>query len=268
MNDAPQPLSPRERAVLQRLVSASDPTPSDQARIMNRLPPTAPGGMPWFPRQRRLSLPAWALPTALGMALGSLGVLGLDVAFPSAHNSKPAPAPVRVTRHLANEASPPLVSAPLNPALAAQQPTEPARGLDERDDGHGGGPLPEQPARRRAGRPHPAGDEAAPFPAPPPARRSTAPPSEVEMLRSAAQQAAGDAHAAALATLTRADRRFPAGMLTEEREVLRAETLCKQGHSRQARERVRAFLVAQPASPLRERMRGACRPSSARGPQP
>lgn len=62
----------------------------------------------------------------------------------------------------------------------------------------------------------------------------------------------------ALARLAEHARRFPAGVLTEEREALRAVALCEAGREADGDAAAQAFLREHPQAALAERVRSAC----------
>ena len=64
----------------------------------------------------------------------------------------------------------------------------------------------------------------------------------------------GDA-ARALQLLELAERRYPQGVLNQEREALRVEALTRLGRIAEARERAKAFLRAYPTSPYASRVK-------------
>jgi hypothetical protein len=81
---------------------------------------------------------------------------------------------------------------------------------------------------------------------------------ETELLRQARRAvAAGDPHRA-LALLDTCARRFPNGVLIEERAALRVITLCEAGETSRGRDAARAFARTYPASALSTRVRDAC----------
>lgn len=81
---------------------------------------------------------------------------------------------------------------------------------------------------------------------------------ETRLIRSAhAFVAAGDG-ARALSLLDEHARRFPAGVLTEEREAERVLALCAAGRTADAKRAGSAFLAARPRSALAPRVRGSC----------
>lgn len=64
--------------------------------------------------------------------------------------------------------------------------------------------------------------------------------------------------AQALAELADVERKFPHGMLREEREALRVIALCDAGRTSEGSSAARAFLAAHPRSALADRVRNAC----------
>jgi hypothetical protein len=79
---------------------------------------------------------------------------------------------------------------------------------------------------------------------------------EFALLR-AARQALEDHPQRALAISEEHARRFPVGMLAQERETIAVEALAKLGRTAQAQTRARAFLAAHPESPYKNRIDAA-----------
>jgi hypothetical protein len=79
---------------------------------------------------------------------------------------------------------------------------------------------------------------------------------EYRLLRSARQALAVDS-AKALDLTQEHVRRFPHGMLTQEREAIAVEALVQLGRPVQAKTRGQAFLAAYPVSPYRSRVEHA-----------
>jgi hypothetical protein len=87
------------------------------------------------------------------------------------------------------------------------------------------------------------------------AERTAALSAESSLLTEArARLRAGDV-AGAADTLARAQRRFPRGVLSQEREVLSIEILNARGNAAAARSRALAFVQAHPSSPHSEKLR-------------
>lgn len=107
--------------------------------------------------------------------------------------------------------------------------------------------------------PAPVGQASAPAPKPgnPTTSEAPAPTLEAELaLLALARKAAPDA---ALAALERHRVEFEHGVLADEREVLRVETLCALGRASEAEAIASTFLAAHPSSPLRSRIEPACK---------
>lgn len=81
-------------------------------------------------------------------------------------------------------------------------------------------------------------------------------PDEFALLR-AARQAIADRPAKALDLTEQHARRFPTGMLAQEREAIAVEALAKLGRAPQAKARAKAFLSAHPDSPYKTRIDAA-----------
>ena len=84
---------------------------------------------------------------------------------------------------------------------------------------------------------------------------------EYRLLR-AARQALAEFPARALALTEEHARRFPRGMLGQEREAIAVEALFQLGREGQARERARSFFATYPSSPHRSRVERALARSS------
>ncbi|HEY8090081.1 MAG TPA: hypothetical protein VIF09_19605 [Polyangiaceae bacterium] len=81
---------------------------------------------------------------------------------------------------------------------------------------------------------------------------------EARLLREAdAARSSGDA-ARALTLLEEHDRRYPGGVLVEERSAERVVVLCALGRASEARAAGEAFLREHPSSPLAARVRASC----------
>jgi hypothetical protein len=81
---------------------------------------------------------------------------------------------------------------------------------------------------------------------------------ETRLLRDAdAATRAGDAPRA-LALLAEHARRFPRGVLGEERDAETVLALCAAGRTSEARAAAQRFLAARPGSPLAGRVRSSC----------
>lgn len=170
--------------------------------------------------------------TTLGLAGAVLGMVAAVAPGPVERpSSGPPPRPIPVT-------SPALDEPPRLPALHEPVAAPP--------------PLPEpppstEPSRRRvAERPRPSTASADPLPV------------EAALLRTAHAALARADAAAALETLHEHRRRFPRGVLAEERDasILRAQ--CALGHHAQARRDARQFVAAHPRSAYLEALADSC----------
>jgi hypothetical protein len=92
-----------------------------------------------------------------------------------------------------------------------------------------------------------------------PATGSPSRPADAEEYRllRAARRALAETPARALALAEDHARRFPSGMLGQEREVIAVEALVELGRAGQASERARSFFTAYPNSPYRGRIERA-----------
>jgi hypothetical protein len=90
---------------------------------------------------------------------------------------------------------------------------------------------------------------------------------ELELVRAAQQALNRGEPEAALALLAQHARKFPSGVLFEDREASRVFALCRLGNVAGARAAADAFIRRAPRSPFLDRVRAACRqaaPSSSR----
>lgn len=217
---APVPARDRVWARVERSTAAGSPFASRVAKGAAVL--AIVGGLAWLAWPRPEADVAWSVPDPTPAPVARVAAPTPPADAPSAVAPAAAPAPAPAP---APEAAVP------DPALEAK----PA-------------------ARTRADRPQPAA-ESAPAAAPEPERG----PSELELIARAKKALArGDAKATLAATGEHA-RRFPSGMLLEERALLEIEARCALGQRDQV-ERLRgAFLAAHAASPLADRVRHSCK---------
>ncbi len=94
-------------------------------------------------------------------------------------------------------------------------------------------------------------------PSPPPAE-DAALGAELALLRAARDALARAAPQEALQQLAEHERRFPDGLLAEERMVLRVQALCESGAVEQARAAARRFTQERPNSPHAASLAGGC----------
>lgn len=124
--------------------------------------------------------------------------------------------------------------------------------------------VPTPPAEALASRRAQASSKPAPTPtlSTAPTASGSAPPDatleEASVLRQAQSALAKGDGAAALARVREHERRFPQGVLAEERSALRVFALCAAGDGAEARAAATAFVAASPRSPLLARVRQSC----------
>ncbi len=280
MTRPPEPLPPRERALLQQLVAASDPSARQETKILQQIAVSAsdgPGWPGWLQGLARLGSGAH-----VGLALGGVAAAAVAITLVSTPDSSPndtgAAAGTHGERTVDATRSHPRERHDENGPLATPPADFAARrakgAIIDADAPPQPKPTPAHAATETRGaapaRPHaeatapPYGRIHAGEPAPttatdvPQSSVRTEGPSELESLRIATRHVQAREYASALAALRQADTSFPKGMFAEERSVLRAEVLCKQGNTRQARGEIRTFVTANPRSPLRRRMEDAC----------
>jgi len=102
-------------------------------------------------------------------------------------------------------------------------------------------------------------------PAPAPSVRR-APDPELELVRAAEEDLHRGNPGRALEILAEHERRFPDGMLWEEREVTRILALCQIGNAAAARAQAQRFIVRAPASPFADRVRQGCASPATKAP--
>jgi hypothetical protein len=83
-------------------------------------------------------------------------------------------------------------------------------------------------------------------------------PEEVRLLSRAEQQMNGGLAGDALKTLAEHERRFPAGLLAEERMAARVQALCALGRTAEAKNDLTRLTRAYPRSPHLDRARRVC----------
>lgn len=125
--------------------------------------------------------------------------------------------------------------------------------------------APEEPAPSPPPPRGEAGESAASAPRAPPARRTPAVPRaednlarEVALLSRAGVELHAARPAAALEALDEHERRFPKGVLAQERAAARARTLCALGRMQEAQAELARLTRAAPGSPHAARVAQAC----------
>jgi hypothetical protein len=218
MND--EDLSPLARELIQSGQGAHDPSATDQERILSALHTRIAAGEGQPDPDGSLPPPAPKAPWGLISAGGiGAGLIAAAVAWSSAPETTPAVAPT------------PAVATPA-PAPRAAVPVEPARQPEAS--------APVEPPR------------IAPAPSSKPNSRLA---EEVEILsRATSALHAGRAEDALTATAEH-QRKFPQGLLTEERRSARAQALCLLGRTAEAK---RELDHMTPGSPHAARARQRC----------
>jgi hypothetical protein len=124
--------------------------------------------------------------------------------------------------------------------------------VDERAESH---PSPATLVEPDADKPAPPQTRSKPASAP----RVPSISDELRLVRDAQQHLNRGEPAAALSLLSEHARRFPAGVLSEEREASRVLALCSLGQGEAARAQADDFIRRAPRSPFADRVRAACR---------
>ena len=207
------------------------PSDADGERVLAALLPRLGGG----PGAENLSEPAvttaatkMTLVKLLGMLVG-LGLAGggLFLAL------RPTPTPKLGTRMVTTTA----VAAPATPSPAAPAP------IDDPSMEVAAVAPPAQTGKKSVLAPHPADNLA----------------QEVAILSRASAELHAHRPAAALVALAEHQRRFPAGVLVEERTAARVQALCALGRTQEAKAELARLARMSPNSPHEARARKACR---------
>ena len=187
------------------------------------------------------TLPLWKI----GGALSSAGLAAMVVAIASGSPLQAMPEDRSASVHAA-----PAIPAPAPPSMASE-PVSPIASvpIDE---------LPTVPSSKpRMARPSNAGTREAPAPAPAPSPPSAASRLAAETRALTAIRAAsrdGDANEA-LRLIDDYGRSFPSGVLAEEAEFFRIESLGRAGRRPEAVQRAHRFFAERPSSPYAARLR-------------
>ncbi|HVU01669.1 MAG TPA: hypothetical protein VHE30_07955 [Polyangiaceae bacterium] len=214
-----------------RAAEARVPDDATVARLASRLGLAPPGGSP---SPAASSAPSGT--AGLGVAGGKVLASALLVAGGI----------VLVVATRPTRVPPPATSASATPAVAASAeavlvpPPIPVPSGASATDGVEQKPVERPPAAAEHGT----------------AVRSPAPPTELELVGKAERAARTDP-ATALALAKELERLYPAGALSEERDVIAIEALARLGNLAAARERATAFSAAHPGSPYARRIQHA-----------
>ncbi len=175
-----------------------------------------------------------------GAFLGGAGVVGMDAALPE---TPPPPTAVVAPAERA-----PLVVSPV--PTPSPTPAAAAAPVAEADDR----PADSEPAatpKPRVARPEPAAAPAEEVPANDLAAQTA-------LLETAKRQLASGKHAAALKTLRTHASRHPDSPLSDIRQLLEVDVLCKAGRTKEARGRATAYALATSSPTAANKLRTAC----------
>lgn len=216
-------LSPQGQALLRATRAALRPQTADRERVLAGLRARLGGVAPGTVGKAaaHASRTVWTAAAAAFVGVGGVVAIGLSSLAPAV--KAPAPAPVTV----AAAAAVPNVAAntPEAPAEVEAQPSPPAA------------PAPSSVSRR---------DRLA---------------EEVAILSQAAKDLRAGRAASALSALNEHQRRFPGGLLTQERRAARAEALCSLGRFPEADAELATLVRTAPQSPLTVRAQQRCKAS-------
>jgi hypothetical protein len=124
--------------------------------------------------------------------------------------------------------------------------------------------VPAPPTVAPTAAPQPASSAALALPSAP--RRSDRLAEEVAILSQAAKDLRAGRAADALSALNEHQRKFPGGLLTQERRAARAEALCSLGRLGEAQSELSTLVRTAPQSPLTVRAQERCKARSAKSP--
>lgn len=245
-------LSPRARALLEAAKAAESPTAADRARVLAGIEGTLASSA----SQTSVGTSSSGLPAAsslLGLkafvallVVGGVGIGGYlltrdDTSRSSSSSRAPEP---KAKQRVAER--PALVE----PEVSPREP-EPARPDSELARPE---PVVQRPVVKDKKKSAPAENQASP-----PSNPAEDLARERALIRRAQKLLRDGAAAEALLVLDEHARDFPRGILLPERLAAQALSLCEVGRIEEAHKARDRFLMDYPASPLSERVRGACR---------
>lgn len=205
-----------------------------------------------------LSALAKSLGVGIALGIGAAGALQVTSRVFTSATTPSGAAPTSV-----------VVVATSTPARASGLRATPAPAIREQPATAASAAQPFQPGKastvREAGAPEDVpvappttpelGSAVAEFPADPADADSKLDAEARELARAKALLTRGEA-AAALAVLEQSGRRYPRGVLVQEREALLIEALVRSGQKARGAARARAFFAQYPKSPMATRLRG------------
>ena len=220
-------LSPRGQALLRASRAALRPQSGDRERVLAGLQAQLGGALPGD-----VTAQAAANASRTLWAVGAAALIGVSGVVAIALSSgKPGVVP---------------------PAAPAMVPAAPVV-------------APAPSAAPLAPTPPPASSAALSLPSAP-ARRSDRLAEEVAILSQAAKDLRAGRAADALGALNEHQRKFPSGLLTQERRAARAEALCSLGRFGEAQSELSTLVRTAPRSPLTVRAQERCKARSPKSP--
>ena len=217
-------LSPQGQALLRATRAALRPQSADRERVLAGLRARLGGVAPTTVGKAvaaHASRTVWTAAAAAFVGVGGAVAIGLSSLAPAVKAPAPAPAVVAAAAAVPNVAA----NTPVAPAEVEAQPSPPAA------------PVPSAFSRR---------DRLA---------------EEVAILSQAAKDLRAGRAANALSALNEHQRRFPSGLLTQERRAARAEALCSLGRFPEADAELATLVRTAPQSPLTVRAQQRCKAS-------
>ncbi len=182
------------------------------------------------------SFAAWKVAFVAGCLVASAGAAVVAVDGPRAE-----PPRVESPRAHVAQAAPPPASTPMR-TIGSPTVEAPTMSVDD---------LPAAKDERAAQAASPVATASAPAPAPAPASTFAEEMKSAEAIRAAAREGRT---ADAMRLLDEHDARFKNGVLSEEVEVLRIETLARSGHDAEAKRHAERFVTERPRSPYARRV--------------
>jgi hypothetical protein len=219
-------LTPEAEKLVQAGRAVFRPDGADRERVFRALLPKLGAGAAF-----QMSAPSHAPAAANGMLVKSAVVVGLGIAGAGLFfGLRPEPMPTQKAAVVAPAIPAPKTPAPGNETAGAKPVTPEAPPAEQRTT------LTPRPADSRP-------DSLA---------------QEVALLSRASSELHGGNPQAALAALDEHQRKFPGGVLTQERSAARVQALCALGRTKEAQSELARLARTSPNSPLEARARKAC----------
>jgi len=230
-------MTPEGDAILRAGREAFQPSSEVRARVFHALASQLGGNLEdeWAKEAPRASSPSNVGQSVVLPALVGIGIVAAGL-FLALRPTRPRAPTERVVSVAAPRSVPVAPSTPRAAPIAASPPSADAPWSTAREP-----PVAAAAPKPAAARP--AADGLA---------------QEVAILSRAGAELHAGRPAAALAALAEHQRRFPAGVLTQERSAARAQALCALGRSKEARAELERLARMSPNSPLEAQARKAC----------